>query len=253
MPNHQDMSDAIDLALNNTVTIKHDLSFKPSNRQARGQRQIHGAGGVKMSPGPQQLTPEELTKRLEYFGVTVSATVINSMLSNLFAKAPADEARVYNILKQSRRLQQEFHVTLIHRVSLREKHEIWEKYVNDCLQAMVTAGANGNKQPNPSLGPARVRLERLVWDERIMGIVVRIMPFDQHHTGTRGDWPCAYPIPHITIGTRSPDVKPKETTDLLVRWMDGNDEGRGPKIWEMEIPGMKVLEGTVRAVMRRGR
>jgi tRNA ligase len=253
MPNHQDMSDAIDFALNNTVTVKHYLSFNPSNRQARGQRQIHGAGEAKMSPGPQELAPEELVKRLEYFSVTVSTTVINSTLSNLFAKAPADEARVYNILKQSRRLQQEFHVTLIHRASSSQKPEIWEKYINDYLQAMVTADANGNRQPNPSLGPARVRLERLVWDERVMGVVVRIMPFDQHHTGTRGDWPCANPIPHITIGTSSPDVKPRETNDLLARWMDGNDEGRGPKIWEMEIPGMKVLEGTVRAVMQRGR
>lgn len=253
MPSHQDMSEAIDFALNHTVTIKHDLSFNPSNRQAKGQRQTHSGREANASPGPQELTPDQLVKRLEYFSVTVSTTVINSTLSTLFAKAPADEARVYNMLKQSRRLQQEFHVTLIHRASSSQKPEIWEKYINDYLQAMATAGSKDNKQLNPSLGPARVRLERLVWDERVMGIVVRIMPSDQHHAGTGSDWPCANAIPHITIGTSSPDVKPKETNDLLARWMDGNDEGRGPKIWEMEVPGMKVLEGTVRALMQRGR
>jgi tRNA ligase len=253
MPSYQDMSDAIDFALNNTVTVKHDLSFNPKNRQAKGPRQTQGPRNDNMSPAAQDLTPDQLVKRLEYFSVSVSTTVINSTLSNLFAKASADEAKVYNTLKHSRRLQQEFHVTLIHRASSSQKPEIWEKYSNDYLQAMTPAGTKENKQLNPSLGPARVRLERVVWDERVMGIVVRILPSEEYHPGSGNDWPCANAIPHITIGTVSPDVKPKETNDLLARWMDGNEEGNGPKIWEKEIPGMKVLEGTVKAVMQRGK
>ena len=253
MPSYQDMSGAIDFALDNTVTVKHDLSFNPKNRQAKQQRQMQEPRHNNVSPAAQDLTPDQLVKRLEYFSVSVSTTVINSTLSNLFAKASADEARVYNILKQSRRLQQEFHVTLIHRASSSQKPEIWEKYSNDYLQAMTTAGTKENKQLNPSLGPVRVRLERVVWDERVMGIVVRIMPSEEYHPGGGNDWPCANAIPHITIGTISPDVKPKETNDLLARWMDGNEEGNGPKIWEKEIPGMKVLEGTVKAVMQRGK
>lgn len=253
MPSYQDMSDAIDFALDNTVTVKHDLSFNPKNRQAKQQRQMQEPRNNNVSPAAQDLTPDQLVKRLEYFSVSVSTTVINSTLSNLFAKASADEARVYNILKHSRRLQQEFHVTLIHRASSSQKPEIWEKYSNDYLQAMTTAGTKENKQLNPSLGPVRVRLERVVWDERVMGIVVRIMPSEEYHPGGGNDWPCANAIPHVTIGTISPDVKPKETNDLLARWMDGNEEGNGPKIWEKEIPGMKVLEGTVKAVMQRGK
>jgi tRNA ligase len=253
LPSYQDMSDAIDFSLNNTVTVKHDLSFNLKNRQTKGPRQMEGARNDNMSPAAQNLTPDQLVKRLEYFSVSVSATVINSTLSNLFAKASADEAKVYNILKHSRRLQQEFHVTLIHRASSSQKPEIWEKYSNDYLQAMTTAGTKENKQLNPSLGPARVRLERVIWDERVMGIVVRIMPSEEYHPGSGTDWPCANAIPHITIGTVSPDVKPKETNDLLARWMEGNEDGNGPKIWEKEIPGMKVLEGAVKAVMQRGK
>ena len=213
---------------------------------------MQGPRDDNMSPAAQDLTPDQLMKRLEYFSVSVSTTVINSTLSNLFAKASADEAKFYNILKHSRRLQQEFHVTLIHRASSSQKPEIWEKYSNDYFQAITTVGTKENRQLNPSLGPARVRLERVVWDERVMGIVVRIMPSEEYHTGSN-DWPCANAIPHITIGTVSPDVKPKETNELLARWMDGNEEGNGPKIWEKEIPGMKVLEGTVKAVMQRGK
>ena len=253
MPNHQDMVDAMDFALNNTVTVKHDLSFNANNRQGKGPRQTHVARSGNMSPAPQDLTPDQLVKRLEYFSVSVSTTVINSTLSHLFTKAPAEEAKVYNAFKQTRRLQQEFHVTLMHRASSTQKPEIWEKYTTDYVQAMTTTGAKENKQLNPSLGPARLRLERVVWDERVMGIVVRILPSEQHQTGDGDDWPCANAIPHITVGTASPDVKPKETNDLLARWMDGNEEGKGPRIWEKEIPGLKVLEGTVRAVMQRGR
>jgi tRNA ligase len=254
MPSYQDMSDAIDFALNNTVTVRHNLTFNPKHRQAKGQRQPQEPRNDNISPAAQDLTPDQLVKRLEYFSVSVSTTVINSTLSNLFATASADEAKLYNILKHSRRLQQEFHVTLIHRASSSQKPEIWEKYSNDYIQAMTTAGTKGNKQQlNPSLGPARVRLERVVWDERVMGIIVRVMPSEEYHPGSGNDWPCANAIPHITVGTISPDVKPKETNDLLARWMDGDEEGNGPKIWEKEIPGMKVLEGTVKAVMQRGK
>ena len=77
------------------------------------------------------------------------------------------------------------------------------------------------------------------------------MPSEQHQTGA--DWPCANEVPHITIGTASLEVKPKESNDLLVRWMDGDANGQGAKIWEKEIPGIRVLEGTVKAVMQRGR
>ena len=253
MPSHQDMAEAIDFALNETVSVKHDLSFNSNTRQAKGPRQAHGARNGNMSPAPQDLSPDQLVKRLEYFSVTVSTTVINSTLSQLFAKAPADEAKVYNTLKQTRRLQQEFHVTLIHRASSSQKPEVWEKYTNDYVRAMTTTGGKDSKQLNPSLGPARLRLERIVWDDRAMGIVVRILPSEQHQANSGDDWPCANAIPHITVGTTSPDVKPKETNELLARWMDGNEEGKGLKIWEKEIPGMKVLEGTVRAVMQRGR
>ena len=254
MPSQQDMSDAIDFALNHTVTLKHDLSHNANKHQKKVPRQEHGQHNGKTSPIPQDLTPDQLVKRLEYFSISVSQTVINSTLSGLFPRAPADEAKMYNMLKQSRRLQSEFHVTLIHRASSMQKPEVWDRYTNGYLDAMTGPSKKDDKQLNPSLGAARIRLERVVWDERVMAIVVRIMPQEQYQTSRSGeDWPCANAVPHITVGTLRPDVKPKESNDLLARWMDGNEDGNGPKIWEKEIPGMKVLEGTVRAVMQRGR
>jgi len=188
--------------------------------------------------------------RLEYFGIAVSSTVITSTLSSLFSHTSPEESKIYNMLKHSRRLQSEFHVTLIHRASGSQHPDIWESYV-DKYRTSVSSNKSTkeNDQLTPSLGPARLRLERVVWDDRLMAFVVRILPSDTD-TGGAMVWECANAIPHITVGTANKDIKPKESNDLLARWADGEGNGR---IWEKEVPSVKVLEGTVRAVLQRGR
>ena len=243
MPTHEDLEKAIDFAMKNyTVDIKHDLDFnknKANNRQTNDRK----AGQ------PQELSPAQLVKKLEYFSIPLSTTVINSTLASLFAKASADEGRMYQLLKQSRRLQSEFHVTLIHRLMSNQNPELWQKYSDRYLN---TLHQKGFAEQTPSLGPARIRLERVVWDDRVMAFVVRILPPEQHHSGGDNELPeCANEIPHVTVGTARSDIKPKESNDLLKRWMEG-DESQG-KIWEKEVPGMKTLDGTVRPVMQRGR
>ena len=251
LPTQKDMDDAIDFAMKDTVAVKHDLGFNASTRKTKGAQKTPNGQDVKVAGSSQELTPEQAVKSLEYFSISVSTTVINSTLSGLFANAPSEEVKMYKQLKQSRRLQPDFHVTLIHSASGSEKPQIWESYVNLYLQAHSSTG-NKDKQLNPSLGPARFRLERLLWDERIMTFVVRILPTERQTTGNLdGTWPCANAIPHITVGTASADVKPKESNDLLGRWMEGNEDGKGAKIWEKEVPGVKILEGTVRAVTQR--
>jgi tRNA ligase len=244
MPSQQDMEDAIAWAMENTVTLKHDLSFMTSNR-----RKKHPNTGEPEKPTDQELTTDQVLKKVEYFSIPASTTVINSTLASLFNKASAEEAQMYNQLKQSRRLQPDFHATLIHRASSSSEPGIWSNYIDQYAQAL-TRMKKENKQKEPTLGPARIRLERLVWDDRVMAFVVRILP-SEGHQGTNGDasWPSANATPHITVGTKSPDIKPKESNDLLRRWLEG-DESQG-KIWEREVPDIKILEGTVRAVMQR--
>ena len=244
MPSHQDMEDAIAWAMGDTVTLKHDLSFMTSNRKKRHPN----ASNQEEAPGDRELTTDQVLKRIEYFSITASMTVINSTLASLFNNAPAEEAKMYNHLKQSRRLQSEFHVTLVHRASSSTEPDIWSQYIDQYVQALtMTMTKKENKQKEPSLGAARIRLERLVWDDRVMTFVVRILPSERHE-GINGDasWPTANATPHITVGTASPDIKPKESNDLLCRWLEGNGS-----IWEKEVPDMKILEGTVRAVMQK--
>jgi tRNA ligase len=244
MPSHQDMEDAIAWALENTITLKHDLSFM-SNRK---EKHAHAKAENK-KPADRELTTEQVLKRVEYFSIPASNTVVNSTLSSLFAKAPAEQAKMYTKLKQSRRIQAEFHVTLIHRALSGAEPNIWSDYIDQYTQVLDTVKKE-NRQKEANLGSARIRLERVVWDDRVMAIVVRILPSEQHH-GSEGDgsWTCANTTPHITVGTVSPDIKPKESNDLLNRWLEGDESGG--KIWEKEIPEVKILEATVRAVMQR--
>ena len=242
MPTQQDMEQAIQYAMGATVDLKHDLSF--GGGRGPKQKPTSARNGDHHSSEP--LTTEQAIAKLEYFQITVSSTVITSTLSALFQNSSPDEAKMYKALKQSRRIQQEFHVTLIHTQSRHTNTKTWNDYASAYHMAMMNPSGKESDRLSPNLGPARLRLERLVWDDRVMALVIRILPTNNGTT-----WPCANEIPHITIGTAKADIKPVESNELLARWMAGGNEGG--KIMEKEVPGMKVLDGTVRAVLRRGR
>jgi len=73
-----------------------------------------------------------------------------------------------------------------------------------------------------------------------MAIVVRLV--------SEG-WECVNPVPHITVGTRDNDVKPKESNDLLQQWLQvGSGEETG--IYETVIQGVTV-DGAVHGVLQK--
>ena len=164
----------------------------------------------------------------------------------MFAEASSEEARLYNQLKQSRRIQPEFHVTLIHKAAANDNQKIWLRYVDAFTEALDKVDMADKGAPVPILGTVQVKLERLVWDDRVMAFVVRIYP-----TEPGQNWPSANTITHITVGTASQDVKPKESNDLLTIWESGNREGS--RIREKEVPGVKVLDAQIKPVYQRGR
>ena len=242
MPSHQDMEDAINDSMGATVGLKHDLSF--SNPKGKKNQQQRGIPIVKPTPYS-ELTPEQAVAKLEYFAISVSSSDIESILFDIFQNSSPDESMMYNLLKQSKRIQSEFHVTLVHKQSGKAHGKSWEDYAFAYQKSILSANAKEIDRLDPSLGVARLRLERLVWDPRVMAFVVRILPRDDGSS-----WECANAVPHITVGTVRSDVKPKESNDLLARWMD--DRNKALTVQEKVIPGMKVIEGSVRAVLRQG-
>jgi tRNA ligase len=246
MPSREDMEDAIDFGMNHLVETKHDLSFgKPQQqgRKDRGSRQQTPQNTAAIESRP--LTPNQLLGRLEYFAVTVPGNDIINLLASVFAKTSPEEARMYNQLRQTRRIQTEFHVTMIHRASSRDNPEVWQQYTDAYLKAMSHVDTRDQGKLLPALGNVQVMLERLVWDERVVAFVVRVIPASEGPA-----WPSANDIAHITVGTASQDIKPKESNDLLQRWEEGS--GAGSKIWEKAISG-KMVEGKVKPVFQRGR
>lgn len=61
-------------------------------------------------------------------------------------------------------------------------------------------------------------------------------------------WASVNPVAHITVGTRDQGVKPKESNDLISRWLQ---KGTGNGIGECGFEPKPVLKGVVRGVLAR--
>jgi tRNA ligase len=63
-------------------------------------------------------------------------------------------------------------------------------------------------------------------------------------------WECVNQVAHVTVGMRGDEVKPKESNDLLKRWLElgsSNETGIG----ELAIEGRHIVEGTVKGNLSR--
>lgn len=235
MPTPDDMDNAIEAAMNDyQVEIKHEI-------KGRDDRPKHANGNKSQPNGAAK--PKE--RKVEYFAVQVPATRVNAILHALFADASVENASMYNVLKNQRRIQPEFHVTLIHRIMAAQHPDHWARLIESHTRASEPSPERAFAVPEAKLGMCKVRLERLVWDSRIMAFVVRLSPVE----GSTDQFSSVNQTAHITVGTASPDVKPKESNDLLARWLV---EGSGQNgINEMAVKGNVELEGKVMAVMSR--
>lgn len=254
VPTAQELDAAIHSAMAE-YEVQLDLSHQYGNKgpkQKNNNNKTSTPNSATAAPSPPP-NPQTLAKNIEYFGITLPAAEITHTLQSLFppSTTPPDKSRIYNHLLHSRRIQPAFHVTLIHRATKKDRPDIWDSYTRRYVDKMASK-LESDPTITPVLAPARVRLERLLWDDRIMAFVARLLPpsDDDNQDPSLTEWPCANPIPHVTVGTVSPDIKPKESNDLLQRWLKVGS-GPGTGIWEAEIPGVKVVSGQVGVVMSR--
>ncbi|KAI0380567.1 tRNA ligase [Hypomontagnella monticulosa] len=221
IPSDEEIDEAVKAAIENyQPDLRHtipDRSKKQQGQQSRNQE----------SQPPKK-------KPLEYMSVSVPAKDINVALEAAFKGTDPQTQRFYKQLQQTRRVQPLFHVTLMHRASAGQNPELWRQYV--ALEAE-------SRNVDGKIAECDVMLERVVWDNRIMAIVVRLADPEQK-------WTCMNKVPHITIGTRDDQVKPKESNDLLARWLQvgtGGDTGIGERL----IEGATTVKGSVRGVLSR--
>ncbi|KAL8994201.1 MAG: hypothetical protein Q9188_007136 [Gyalolechia gomerana] len=232
IPDSADLDAAIEAALTDyQPDIHHDLSFK--SNKGRDKKQNGSA------PQPNGSVQSKATKSpaLEYFCVSLPADKVRNAVDKLFAAQPQESSKFYRQLQGSRRLQPSFHVTLMHRASAIDDPDLWAYLTS------LHASALSSEESSDIIGQCRVRLERVVWDGRVMCIVARLL--DE-------GWKSANVVAHVTLGTASQEIKPKESNGLLERWLEvgsGGDTGIG----ELLLEGNVILQGTVKVVMQQRR
>ena len=234
-PTARDMDRATDAALQD-YTVAVDQKHQIAARDPRPNRAPQPSSRAPAAPAALPRPPE-----FEFFAVHLRPNGVRAVLDALFAAAPPETAATYHALRQHNRLQPAFHVTLLHRADAPSHPEYWDQ-----LCALSAAS------PHPalaSLGPCSVRLERLVWDARVMAFVARLIPPDAPATPDTPRWRAVAPTAHVTVGTVAKHVRPVEANALLARWV-----ARGPGVdgvREALVEGTVEVEGTVRGVLRR--
>ncbi|KAI5852687.1 tRNA ligase [Morchella snyderi] len=176
--------------------------------------------------GNQQGSQKKKTKPIEYFSISLPAAQINSIVENAFVTQSDGGDGFYKSLCSKGRIQPTFHVTLIHRANSSTYPQVWQAYE----KRLEGRSARGN------MGVAKVTLEKIVWNGRLMAITVSI-PDQSIETSN--------PVNHITLGTSSPAVKPKESNDMLKAWKNGD------QMHVLTLPDGTVVEGVINATEMR--
>jgi tRNA ligase len=256
MPTDADMDEAIHWAMNDyNPDFKMDLSKNSKSKgNNQNQGQVVNANGRGGSKQPQQSKAGK-QPRMEYFSVKLNQQRVKSILDAVFRDKDAQTAKMYRQLEHSRRLQSEFHVTLMHRASAPQNKVYWEKLIT--LHETLQQSAPNPGTWDPELGKCGVQLERVVWDDRVMCFVVRldgsttVQMQNASGSGTEEvQFESVNAVAHVTVGTADASIKPKESNDLLQRWLN---EGSGGEtgIFEASVKGHAVLDGSVRGVLGR--
>ncbi|KAI9746875.1 MAG: hypothetical protein M1835_002346, partial [Candelina submexicana] len=249
MPTASDMDEAIGAALQDyqiQMESKHSLDFNKDEKKGGTKRPTNHTGEAHYAPQQNGNRQPSKPAKIDYFGVRLPSSQLLASLDKVFASKPPESAKLYRHLQQSRRIQHAFHVTLIHQSSAKERPELWQRLTdlhNKTLSSLRQAATDTptTVPSDPELGKCRVELERVVWDDRVMCVVARLL--DAQEQG----WETVNEVAHVTIGTANQNIKPRESNDLLSRWLAmGSGEESG--IGEAQIQGKVVLYGTVKAM-----
>lgn len=232
VPTAEELENAFRIAvMDYRPDIKHDISVK-SNKSKPGN-----AGSKSKKDGSAKSTAPTKPPNLEYFCIRLPDEDVLSTLERAFESVPPDVFKFFGQLQKSRRIQRSFHVTLMHRASIAQNPDLWSSLSSLYDSALTSSPSDAD----PVLGKCRVQLERVVWDQRVMCIVARLL--DE-------GWRSQNAVAHITVGTAGQEIKPKESNTLLDKWHEGGSGG-STGIREVEFEGDIVLLGTVNGVTGR--
>lgn len=144
-----------------------------------------------------------------YFSIDIpNQNLVISNIENLLVLKDTSltyDHSAWNYLKESGRFQEEFHVTLAHCNQKKRGTEREKKVWNSFLETVVQQKKNVR---------ADIVLKKLIWNKKIMTVVVEISRLYDAQTTEHFDLTSANKYPHITIGILSSDTKPVYSNTL---------------------------------------
>jgi tRNA ligase len=161
MPDSEDLDKAIEFALSDyTPELRHEIGDRGPKSKGKNQKQQVRKRSASPLPGACTLTSSkkpqpQIVKKprsVEYISVTLPRNDILDAIDSAFASVSSNKGRFFRQLQETRRVQPEFHVTLIHRASSKTHPELWQRYID--LNANTDAWDN-------RIGDCEVQLERV--------------------------------------------------------------------------------------------
>lgn len=176
-----------------------------------------------------------------YFAIDVPQKEIIMNLMNTF------NIDFFSRLVKGRRVQQDFHVTLVHSAMRKQndtKKEFWDTYSNIFKSDISRFADTKTDIPQNKRCflsgeySADIQLEKVVWDSKAMCIQVKILGFQLKDEPIK--LPCGIDFSHLTIGTIDKNFPPV-LSGVMLKHLYGNDEKEVSKIQEIKLSEEIVL------------
>lgn len=209
---------------------KYPQIFKETPTNARFQEAFNEALSFKTTirkfKGPTRSAKKQISPvyyALELKGTKQLIERVDSLIEKKSIKIQESNA-TWQVLKESNRVQNEFHVTLSH-INQAKKGTENEKKQWKLLESLNLAkeAKTGNKVTTKLSGD--IKLTKLIWDEKIAMVLVDILRIYNEETGEEVDVTSSNKFPHITLGTISEEIKPFLSNKLAENADEFNGEG----------------------------
>ncbi|GAA5948367.1 hypothetical protein JCM3765_001389 [Sporobolomyces pararoseus] len=200
---------------------------------------------------------QQQSLRPRYYGLLVDVNLRELVEKHLPLEIKTDESSIWNQLVRASRVETKPHVTLVHQIELQstdpilkqEKQTLWNKYEKLIEKAQNESETEKLLQVELTLGP------RLVWNDRAISIEVSALhqPRPQSATPPNSLNSTAATLEeeeggkislvsdrsaHITVGTRSSDIRPIEGKFLMEKALKGEETAE--EIREIRIGEIRV-------------
>ncbi|KAK6458392.1 RNA ligase-domain-containing protein [Scheffersomyces xylosifermentans] len=186
-------------------------------------------------------------KNVSYFGVSIPSDYISGAL-NILRDHPQ-----WRLLQQSNRVQKSFHITLGHSASLKADNNLrptWKEF------SRVFQPSYDNKNVSHVKFYASVKLIKIVINyEKLICITAEIIDYFKDSEEKIPKLKTMNKFLHITVGTMSPEIKPRESNETLVKLYDVYNKGstqlydgqytmeNGEIIEVISLPKNTIIEG----------